>query len=476
LKLRAQTAAGLEVFRVPLESRDFTSLGDLSALVHLQFPKLQGLALAYIGHFGDGKQLFTTDSAFVTFLQQDALTLTVEVVVQQDGLPHSVPAQVVPCSGAESLGARSPSPLKVTVIGSGNWGSVAARVCAQNTLKYEDFDDEVRVWVFEEIIRGKKLTDIINEKHQNVKYLPGVDLGPNVKAIPDVKEACEGSDLLIFVTPHQFVKGLLPDIKQVIHKDTKAISLIKGWDVTEDGFQLISKLIQIELNIDCSVLMGANIASDIAKEEFSEATVGFPTGSRVSGLLWQKLFDRPYFQVTSVPDVAGCELCGTMKNVVALGAGFVDGLGLGSNSKAAIMRIGLKEMRGLCKHFFPSIRDETFFESAGIADLITTCFGGRNRQCAEAFAKAAQRGRPKTWETIEKELLNGQKLQGVLTSYEVQTILKNNDLESTFPLITTIHHICKGDIKPEKIVDYAELPSQEYHMSSSRHQIVLMKP
>lgn len=347
---------------------------------------------------------------------------------------------------------------KVTVVGSGNWGSVAARIAAQNALRYPEFHDEVRMWVFEEEVNGEKLSSIINKKRENVKYLPGIDLGPNLRAVPDLEEATSGSSLLVFVTPHQFIKGLCPKIKPVIAADSKAISLIKGMDVTEDGFQLISSLIRDELNIDCSTLMGANIAGEIAMERFSEATIGHAEGQAASGDLWKRLFHTSYFHVTTVPDVVGCELCGTLKNIVAIGAGFVDGLGLGNNTKAAIMRIGLVEMRRLAQECFPSVRSETFFESAGVADLITTCYGGRNRKCGEAYAKSIVIGSPKSWEHLESELLGGQKLQGVLTSFEVQEVLKSRNLEASFPMFTTINRICKGEIPPEAIVRYAELP------------------
>merc|ERR1711968_3285 len=101
------------------------------------------------------------------------------------------------------------------------------------------------------------------------------------------------------------------------------------------------------------------------------------------------------------------------------------GLGFGGNTKAAIIRIGLKEMQKFCEKFYGDrkIKQETFLESCGVADLITTCFGGRNRKCAEIYAKNVKAGTPKDWDTIEAEELNGQKLQGTGTAKDVMTCL-----------------------------------------------------
>merc|ERR1712050_284570 len=146
--------------------------------------------------------------------------------------------------------------------------------------------------------------------------------------------------------------------------------------------------------------MGANVANEVAAGEFCEATLGITDKANEAVLL--RLFDCQSFRVSAVNDIPGVELCGALKNVVALGAGFCDGLGYGGNTKAALIRIGLQEMKTFIRYFYPDVKDSTFLESCGVADLITTCFGGRNRKCAEAFVKAQG---SKDWEQIEKELL-----------------------------------------------------------------------
>ncbi|XP_031475937.1 glycerol-3-phosphate dehydrogenase [NAD(+)] [Nymphaea colorata] len=343
---------------------------------------------------------------------------------------------------------------RVAVIGSGNWGSVAAKLIASNTLRLKDFHDEVRMWVFEETLQsGEKLSHVINGNNENVKYLPGVKLGKNVVADPDLEHTVNDATMLVFVIPHQFVEGVCKQLVGKVGPHVEAISLIKGMEIRKEGCLMMSSLITRILRINCCVLMGANLASEIAEEKLSEATIGYREDNKAVADKWVRLFRTPYFLVASVQDVEGIELCGTLKNIVAVAAGFVDGLDMGTNTKAAIMRIGLREMRVFSKLMFPSVQDTTFFESCGVADLIVTCWGGRNRKIAEAFARA---GGKRSFDELEAELLQGQKLQGVSTAYEVYQVLKHRGWQELFPLFSTVHEICAGLLPPTAIVEQCE--------------------
>ena len=339
----------------------------------------------------------------------------------------------------------------MAIIGSGNWGSAIAKIIGRNLLMKEGFDPEVRMWVFEEEVEvggeTRKLTEVINGDHENVKYLPGIKFTENVIADPDVTSAVKDATMLVFVMPHQFLARTCPKITGMA-PGCRAVSLIKGIEFEEEGPLLISKMIKDEMGgMDVSVLMGANVANEVAQDKFCESTVGY--SDEANGAAFVRLFDCPTFRVGSINDVAGTELCGALKNVVALGAGFCDGLGLGGNTKAAIIRIGLAETAKFAKMFFDGIKDETFMESCGLADLVTTCFGGRNRKCAEAFAKGEG-----DWEKIEADLLNGQKLQGTITAKDVSTVLKAKGLEAEFPLFTRINAIAFEGMPASEITTF----------------------
>ena len=345
----------------------------------------------------------------------------------------------------------------ICIIGSGNWGSAIATVVGRNAARLPYCNDQVNMWVFEEQVTlddGKsscKLSDVINTRHENVKYLPGVQLPTNVKAVPELAEACMNATLLIFVLPHQFLPKLLPIIKANMNPThCRGVSLIKGLDFdTHTKLPiLISKSIEEAMGgeFKCGVLMGANIADEVAKQHPCESTLACDYGNEDWNERTRQLFDEPpTFRVSRISDIAGAEACGALKNVVALGAGFVDGLGLGGNTKAALLRVGLIEMSKFCSTFFHGVDKGTFLESCGMADLITTCYGGRNRRCAEEFARLSKPGNTndcdQLWADIEKNMLHGQKLMGTLASKEVYMLLKSRNLISSFPLFSSIYEI-----------------------------------
>jgi glycerol-3-phosphate dehydrogenase (NAD+) len=356
------------------------------------------------------------------------------------------------------------------------------------------------MWVFEEKVEIRKnskhydpsspfcqapqnLTEVINRFHENVKYLPEIKLPTNLYANPSLEDSARHASILIFNVPHQFIIRICDQLKGKVLPYARGISCIKGVDVNEEGVSLFSETIGKKLGIYCGALSGANIATEVAKELYSETTIGYdpprmdskastptnqsPTSSTVDVVhfehkdtsgqfsevklrplpaeyppidhrLLKTLFHRPYFHVRVVSDVAGVALGGALKNIVAIAAGFLDGLGWGDNAKAAIMRVGLLEMVKFGTQFFgASVIARTFTEeSAGVADLITSCNGGRNHRCAKL---SIERGIP--IEEVEKQELNGQKLQGTLTSHEVNQFLKKQGVEHEYPLFTCVQ--CK---------------------------------
>ncbi|KAI4918081.1 Glycerol-3-phosphate dehydrogenase [NAD(+)] [Alternaria incomplexa] len=404
---------------------------------------------------------------------------------------------------------------KVTIVGSGNWGTTMAKLVAENVKEHPSlFEETVQMWVFEEDYtfskdsphysgsgKPEKLSQIINKVHENVKYLPNIKLPSNVVANPDLPDSCKDSTMLIFVLPHQFIARSSQQLVGKILPYARAICCTKGVDVSEKGIRLMSETIGMTLNIYCGALSGANIASEIAQEKYSETTVAYdpppmdsrnptPSGSPsasqtdltahvdlidpskkkpskrsahltalpneyppLSHENVRKLFHRPYFHVHIVNDVAGVSLGGALKNIIALAAGFVDGLGWGDNAKAAVMRVGILEMVKFGKAFFgESARTSTFTEeSCGVADVVTSCMGGRNFRCAKM---AIARG--KTIYEIEQSELNGQKLQGTSTAYEVNEFLKAEGMEDEFPLFTAVYNILEGNNKPEDIPQLIE--------------------
>jgi glycerol-3-phosphate dehydrogenase (NAD+) len=282
--------------------------------------------------------------------------------------------------------------------------------------------------------------------------------------------AVKDANLLIFVTPHQFIGRICDTISGSLYPKAEGISLVKGFDLNEkdsdqyqvDHIDFVSMEISRKLSIPISVLMGANLALDIAKEHFSEAAIGYNRADE-NAIIWKHIFQTSYFRIKLVPDIISVELYGGLKNIVALAAGFVDGLyppAFVNNTKAAIIRRGLVEMQrfreffqlktGLCE------QADVIWESCGLADVITSSFGGRNKRIAEEFARR-QSENPSdhfTIEELENEILKGQKLQGPATCKYIYHWLAARQAEAHFPLFITVYKIC-----------YEQFPVSEFFCS-----------
>jgi glycerol-3-phosphate dehydrogenase (NAD+) len=389
---------------------------------------------------------------------------------------------------------------RVTVVGSGNWGTTVAKLVAENTREHSDlFEEEVQMWVYEENVvipsdsphydpavgdAPQKLTSVINTHHENVKYLPKIKLPSNVVANPSLVDAVKDSSILIFNLPHEFIGNICKQIKGHILPFARAISCIKGVTVTDDKVELICEYIGDTLGIYCGALSGANIANEIANELWCETTIAYNTppcdrrsssgaatpdgekhrdsSGRVSKTELtpvpndyppvdheeiRKLFQRPYFSVSMVPDVVGVSLAGALKNIVALACGFTEGNGWNATAKTAVMRRGMVETIRFAQEFFPeSIQLMTFWESAGWSDMIVSCTSARNWKYSKM---AAERG--VSLYEIERTELNGQKLQGISTTKEVMSFLRARGVEDQYPLFKAVEGIIDGTFKVEDV-------------------------
>ncbi|KAK3497470.1 NAD-dependent glycerol-3-phosphate dehydrogenase [Neurospora hispaniola] len=384
---------------------------------------------------------------------------------------------------------------KVTVIGSGNWGTTVAKLVAENCAEHPDtFEKDVQMWVYEENVtlpkdskhfdasigeQPQKLTHILNTYHENVKYLPGIPLPHNLVANPSLVDAVKDSSILIFNLPHEFIGNICRQIKDHIAPYARGISCIKGVSVTDDKIELICNYVSDALNIYCGALSGANIASEIANEQWCETTIAYntplvdrrdengrPVGNGESNDHtkqltplpldyppldhdeWSLLFSRPYFTVSMVSDIVGVSLAGALKNIVAIACGYVEGHGWNMTAKTAVMRRGMQEIIRFANEFFPGqIEPRTFWEeSAGWGDMIVSCTSARNWRCSKL---AVERNLP--IEEVEKTELNGQKLQGISTTREVSSFLRAKGAEERYPVFMAVERIIDQEIKVEEI-------------------------
>jgi glycerol-3-phosphate dehydrogenase (NAD(P)+) len=217
----------------------------------------------------------------------------------------------------------------------------------------------------------------IGETHRNDDYQPGVDLPATLGATAVLDEACAGADVVVMAVPSHGFRGVLADARASIGPEVPVISLSKG---LEQGSVLRMTEVVADVLADhrrdrIGVLTGPNLAREVAAGQPTASVVA--VGDAEAGDSLQRLFMTQTFRVYTNPDVVGCEIAGTLKNVIAIAAGIAAGLGYGDNTKAALITRGLAELArlGVVLGGDPL----TFSGLAGMGDLVATCTSDKSR-------------------------------------------------------------------------------------------------
>lgn len=250
------------------------------------------------------------------------------------------------------------------VLGSGAWGTTFAQVLA-------DAGCSVRLWG-----RNAETAEQINREHVNGRYLPGVVLPETITATTDAAEALAGAEVVVIAIPSQSARATLEPLRGLLSPGSVAISLMKGIELSTD--QRMSQVVAEALDIDprrVAVVSGPNLAGEIAQRQ-PTATVVSSTDPDTAALVVQAC-SSGYFRAYTNPDVVGVELCGAVKNVIALAVGMAQGRGFGYNTTATVITRGLTEITRLGLAL--GADRETFPGLAGMGDLMATCASPSSR-------------------------------------------------------------------------------------------------
>lgn len=253
----------------------------------------------------------------------------------------------------------------VGILGGGSWGTAIAILLAKKGIK-------VDLW-----IRNKEQCDKTAYSKENIRYLPGVVIPNNVNIINDIEKAVFKKNIIVLAVPSHAVRGVLKQIKGYIVDKSIIVNVAKG--VECDTLLRVSQIVGEEIpDANYAILSGPSHAEEVAKD-VPTAVVAASNNKKIAEYI-QDIFITPKFRVYTNPDVIGVELGGSLKNVIALGAGISDGLGYGDNTKAALMNRGIIEIARLGEKM--GANRMTFAGLSGIGDLIVTCTSmhSRNRR------------------------------------------------------------------------------------------------
>jgi glycerol-3-phosphate dehydrogenase (NAD(P)+) len=320
--------------------------------------------------------------------------------------------------------------MKVTVIGGGAWGTALSQLCVENKHR-------TRLWVYEPEVAAE-----IRQKRENTMYLPGIPLSPGIEPTNDMAEALAEAELVISVVPSHLVRKVMNQAAPHIPKGAIMATATKGIEdetlLTMTG--VLEEVVPSELTRRMVALSGPSFAREVA--------LGVPTAVAAASRDIRVAEEVQYalssdnFRIYSQTDVIGVELAGAVKNPMAIAVGVADGMGLGLNTRAAIITRGLAEMARLGVRM--GANPMTFAGLAGLGDLVLTCTGdlSRNRQVGLKIGQG---------QTLTQILAEQKSVaEGVKNAVTVYKLAQK--MEISMPIIEQIYLLLYAEKSPKMAV------------------------
>lgn len=252
--------------------------------------------------------------------------------------------------------------MKVSVLGAGSWGTALAVLLCEN-------GHEVTLWSID-----KREVEMIDEKREQVEKLPGVRIPDRIAVTNELENSISGRDMLVLAVPSIFVRSTAKMMQSYVENGQIIVNVAKG--IEEDTLMNMTDVIEDEIhNARVGVLSGPSHAEEVGRKIPTTVVAGAHDKETAETI--QDAFMSPVFRVYTSPDMVGIELGAALKNVIALAAGIIDGLGYGDNTKAALITRGIVEITRLGMAM--GGRAETFAGLSGIGDLIVTCTSSHSR-------------------------------------------------------------------------------------------------
>jgi glycerol-3-phosphate dehydrogenase (NAD(P)+) len=318
--------------------------------------------------------------------------------------------------------------VKIGVVGAGSWGTSLAELLASKGTRID-------LWAYE-----PEVVDQIASCRENGIFLPGFKLSENIYPTNDLETAVCDKDLVAIVVPSHFVRDIAQRIGPLLSDRTVIVSASKG--IENETHLTMSKVILQSLPVlesrSVAVLSGPSFAREVAAKSPTVVTVASENSETARFV--QRVFATPYFRVYTSNDMIGVELGGSVKNVIAIAAGIIDGLGLGLNTRAALITRGLTEIRRLGSKLGADSR--TFTGLAGIGDLLLTCTGdlSRNHTVGKKIGKGM----------ALKDILSHMRMiaEGVKTAKSVYNLSKKLHVE--MPISHATYNVLYENLSPKR--------------------------